>query len=55
MTLPRVSCQENSLEPGTQDLPPGSDPHAAPSGMIEEPVSTRVTEAILDTPRPSNI
>ena len=35
ITLPRKSWKEESPEPGPQDLPPGSDPQVAPSGMAE--------------------
>ena len=33
MTLPRDAWQEDSQEPIPQDLPPGSDPQAAPIGI----------------------
>ena len=33
MPLSREDWQEDSLELGTQYLPPGSDPHNAPIGM----------------------
>ena len=46
MLLPREACQEDSLEPGPQDLPPGSDNQAVPSFMTEEPAPMRGTEAI---------
>ena len=52
MPLPREALKEDLLEPGTQDLPPGSDTQASHGGMTEEPASTWVTEAISDTPRP---
>ena len=35
--------------------PPGSDTQAVPSGMTEDPVTTRVTEASPYTPRPSTV
>ena len=44
--------QEESLEPGTQDQPQGSDPQVAPIGMTEEPASAQVVEASSDTPIP---
>ena len=31
--LPREAWKEDFLEPGPQDLPPGSYPQAAPSGI----------------------
>ena len=40
MPLPREACQQEFLDPGTQDLPPGSDPQSAPSGITEEPAPT---------------
>ena len=49
MTLPRDSWQEESLEQGLQEQIPGSDPHAAPSGITEEHVSVQGTETSLDT------
>ena len=45
--------KEDYLEPGPQYLPPGYDTHAAPSGMTEEPVSTRGTYTSSETPRTS--
>ena len=33
MNLPKYACQEDSIEPVTQDLPTGSDPQATPSGI----------------------
>ena len=37
MNLPRDSWQEDYLDPGLQDPPPGSDSQAAPISMTEEP------------------
>ena len=45
MPLPAEYWQEDYLEPGPQDLPPGSDTQDVPSGMAEEPVSTRGTDS----------
>ena len=53
MPLPREAWQEESLEPGSQDLPQGSDPQVAPNGMTEEPDSAQGMEAISDTTSPS--
>ena len=53
MPLPREDWQEESLEPGSQYLPPGSDPQAAPRVMAEEPVSAQGIGAISDTQIPS--
>ena len=52
MLLPREACQEDSMEPGPQDLPLGSYPQAKPSGMTEEPTSTWGTEASTNTTIP---
>ena len=41
MPLPMEACKEDVLQPVLQDLPPGFDPRAVPSGMTEEPSSTR--------------
>ena len=54
MTLPRESWKENSLEPGTQDLPPGSNPKVAPSCMTKEPAPAQGIYTRPDTLRPSN-
>ena len=53
MPLPSEIWQEDSIEPGPQDLHLGSDPHNAPNGMTEEPVSVQVIKAISNTPIPS--
>ena len=45
--------QEDSLEPGPQYLPPGSDIQAAPRGIIEEPAPVQVIEVRSDTTSPS--
>ena len=45
MPLPSEAWKEDFLDPGPQDLPPGSDPQASPSGMTEEPVPMQETEA----------
>ena len=42
MNLPRDTWKEDSLEPGPQDLHPGSDLQAAPRGMTEEPVPEKI-------------
>ena len=52
MTQPRDYYQEDPLEPGPQDLPPGYDPQALPRGTTEKPTSTWVTEARSDTTSP---
>ena len=39
--LPREAWQEDSPEPGPQDLPPGSDPQATPIGITEDCVSLK--------------
>ena len=53
MSLPRKACQEESLEPGPQDLPPGSDTQVSRSGMIEDPASAQGIEASSDNKIPS--
>ena len=50
MPLPREACQEDSLEPGPQDISTGSDPQAAPIGITEEPASVQGIETRSDTP-----
>ena len=55
MPLPREAWQEDSLEPGTQDLPSGSDPQVSHSSMKEDTASAQVIEAISDTPSPSAV
>ena len=52
MLLPKVDWQEDSLELGTQDLPPGSDTQATTRSMPEDPESAQVIEARSDTPSP---
>ena len=42
MPLTRKAWQEDSLEPGLQDLPLGSDPQVARIIMPEEPASEQV-------------
>ena len=55
MPLPREDWQEDSLDPGPQDLSPGSDPRTTHIVMIEEPASMQVTYARSDSPRPSTV
>ena len=55
MTLPREAWKEYFLEPGPQDLPPGSDNQAATSGMTEEPAPMWVTESRSNTQIPSTV
>ena len=55
MPLPSEVCQEYSLEPSIQDMPPGSDTQAASSGITEEPEPVQVIEAISDTPIPTTV
>ena len=55
MPLPRDSFQEDSLDPGPQDMSPGSDTQAAPIGMIEEPESDQETETSSDTQIPYTV
>ena len=54
MPLPAEYWQEDYLEPGPQDLPPGSDTQAAPSGITEDPTSVQGIEARSDNPSQSN-
>ena len=53
MPLPREAWQEDSLEPGTQDLPTRSDCQVAPRVMTEDPASAQEIEARSDNPSPS--
>ena len=53
MTLPREAWQEDSLEPGSQYLHPGSDPQTVTVSITENPASVQVIEYISDTPSPS--
>ena len=53
MPLPREAWQEDLLEPGPQDLTPGSGPQAAPRGMTEDPDSVQGIESSTDNPSPS--
>ena len=53
MPIPMEEWKEESLEPGSQDLPPGFDSEVAPSGMTEEHASAHGIEARSDTPSPS--
>ena len=52
MPLPREACKEYFMDPGPQDMPPGSDPQTVSIGTMEEPASAHGTEAISDTPSP---
>ena len=51
--LPSEAWQEESMEPGPKDMPPGSNPQFVPISMIEEPESEQVIEDRSDTPNPS--
>ena len=53
MTLPREAWQEDSLEPVSQYLHPGSDPQTVTVSITENPASVQVIEYISDTPSPS--
>ena len=53
MPLLREARKEDSLEPVTQDLPPGYDPEVAPSVMTEDNESAQGIESRSDTPDPS--
>ena len=55
MHLPKEAWQEYLLEPGPQDLPPGYDPHSAPSGITEDHASVQVIEVISDNTIPSTV
>ena len=55
MPLPRQVYQETSLEEKFQDLPPGSDPQDALSGITEEPSSVQGIEVKSDNPIPSTV
>ena len=54
MPLTMESWQEDSLDPGPQYPPPGSDTQASPRGMTEEPVSMWAIYSISDNPSPSS-
>ena len=54
MLLPREVCQEDSLDPGPQDMPQGSEPRDAPSIVTEDPTLAQGTEARSDNSIPSN-
>ena len=55
MPLPREAWQEELLELGPQDLPPGSDPQVSPIGMTEDTTTMQDIEVIPDTPIPSTV
>ena len=54
MYLPMEAWQEDSLETGPQDLPPGYDPQVAPRGTTEENAPAQGIEDSSDNPSPSN-
>ena len=55
MPLPREAWQEDLMEPGPPDQPPGSDIQAEPSSITKDTVSEQVIESSTDTPIPSTV